>query len=69
MSASLNLLADYFDREQLAKELGRCTETLKRWARTGEGPPITRIGQQPYYSRTSVAAWLQAREQKPRKVA
>jgi hypothetical protein len=68
-NATPDILADYLTPAQLAKQLGRCEETLKRWRRLRVGPPVTRIGVQPYYSRTGVAAWLQAREQKPRKAA
>lgn len=69
VAATSHILADYFTRSQLAKEIGRCEETLKRWARLGEGPPVTRIGLTPYYLKTSVTAWLKDCEDKPKKKA
>jgi hypothetical protein len=56
------ILEDYLTRDQLAAELNVCWRTVKRWTDRGEGPPVTRIGQTPYYRRTSVAEWLRSRE-------
>jgi hypothetical protein len=52
------LLSGYYTPEQLAAELKRNRRTLARWAALGEGPPITRVGREIYYRKTSVAAWL-----------
>lgn len=54
------LLADYYTREELAAELGRCTRTLARWAWLRTGPRITRLQGRVLYHRDDVRAWLQA---------
>ena len=41
------LLDGYLTPDQLAAEFGCCVETLKRWKRAGEGPPVTYIGRYP----------------------
>jgi hypothetical protein len=58
-----SLLNEYLSPAQLAAELDICTKTLDRWRAFGSGPPVTKIGRKSYYSRASVTAWLQAREQ------
>jgi hypothetical protein len=57
-----DLLEDYFTAEQLAAQLGRGVRTLVRWRALNEGPPITRIGRQILYRKTTVAAWLASLE-------
>ena len=64
MQPKSNLLDEYLTPAELAAELGVCTKTLDRWRVTGSGPPITKIGRKPFYSRESVRGWLQAREQR-----
>jgi predicted site-specific integrase-resolvase len=56
------MLSDYLTPAQLADDLGICAKTLERWRNDGQGPPITRLGRTVLYRRTSVAAWLTARE-------
>jgi hypothetical protein len=64
MQPKSNLLDEYFSPEELASELNVCTKTLDRWRVQRTGPPITKIGRKSYYSRSAVAAWLRAREQR-----
>jgi hypothetical protein len=58
-----SLLDEYLPPAELAAELSVCKKTLDRWRVLGIGPPITKIGRKPYYSRAGVVAWLRAREQ------
>jgi hypothetical protein len=60
----LKVLDDYMDTEQLATELDVVPLTLIRWRLQKTGPPITRLGRRILYRRSSVQAWLAAREQK-----
>jgi len=55
------LLASYIDREQLARELGRTLRTVDRLILC-EGLPCVRIGNKRLFRRSSVLAWLAARE-------
>lgn len=56
------LLGDYLTPEQLAAELGIRPSTLVAWQRLGKAPPQTKIGRAPYYSKSTVIAWLQLQE-------
>jgi hypothetical protein len=56
------LLADFLPKYQAAAELKICERTLDRWRRLGEGPPITKLGRRVLYRRSSLLAWLRARE-------
>lgn len=62
-TGSLNLLADWIAREQLAQELMITTDTLSRWESRREGPPCMRVGRKVFYRRASVEQWLLSREQ------
>jgi hypothetical protein len=62
MSTAENLLADFLTLDEAAAELKVCGRTLDRWRRLGEGPPITKLGRRILYRRSSVQAWLHARE-------
>lgn len=57
-----NLLSDYYTTAELAQELGISVRTLHRWSGARIGPPQTSIGQKVLYKRSSVIAWLEARE-------
>jgi hypothetical protein len=61
--AGEKLLADFLPKKKAAIELDICEQTLDRWRRLGEGPPITKIGRRVYYRRSTLQAWLCAREQ------
>jgi hypothetical protein len=58
----IHLLADFLEQGEAAAELKVCRRTLDRWRRLGEGPPITKLGRRNLYSRSSLFAWLRARE-------
>ncbi len=60
---SEKLLSDYLSDEAAAAELRVCKRTLDRWRRLGEAPPVTRVGRRVYYRRSTLRAWLCAREQ------
>lgn len=62
MSVTETLLADFLTQGEAAAELRVCERTLDRWRRLDEGPPITRLGRRILYRRSSVQAWLRARE-------
>lgn len=57
---------DLMTRVEMAAKLGEylrgapySADTLKKWARRGEGPPFVRIGCKPIYSWKAVTDWLQ----------
>jgi Helix-turn-helix domain len=62
MSNSEPLLSDYFTQKEAAAELMVTERTIDRWRRLREGPPITRLGRRILYRRSSLQAWLRARE-------
>jgi hypothetical protein len=62
MRITENLLADFLTQREAATELKVCERTLDRWRRLDEGPPITKLGRRTLYRRSSLQAWLQARE-------
>jgi hypothetical protein len=64
MQPKTSLLDEYLQPAELAAELNVCTKTLDRWRIEGSGPPITKIGRKPYYSKTGVVIWLREREQR-----
>jgi excisionase family DNA binding protein len=55
------LLADYIDREQLARELARTLRTVDRLILC-EGLPCVRIGNKRLFRRSAVLEWLRSRE-------
>lgn len=57
-------LAGYWEPKELAEALDVALETLKRWHRVGEGPPITKVGRHRLYSPDGLRDWLKSREQK-----
>ncbi|MGO9326693.1 MAG: helix-turn-helix transcriptional regulator [Steroidobacteraceae bacterium] len=63
MNTCENLLTDFLEQDEAAAELKVCSRTLDRWRRLGEGPPITKLGRRILYNRSSLRAWLGAREQ------
>jgi hypothetical protein len=62
MTITENLLADFLTQDETAAELKVCARTLDRWRRLSEGPPITKLGRRILYRRSSLQAWLHARE-------
>jgi hypothetical protein len=57
------ILEDYLTESELATQLGRRVRTLARWRALDEGPPVTRIGREILYRKSSVKAWLEGREE------
>jgi hypothetical protein len=62
MSDKSPLLDDFLSRPELAAELRVTERTVIRWCDRGEGPPITKLGRRPVFSRTAVAEWLVNRQ-------
>ena len=56
-------LADYDSEEKTAEGLGVCLRTLRNWRRDKRGPPVTFVGNRPYYFRPSIEKWLRQQEQ------
>jgi hypothetical protein len=60
------ILRDYIAEPAAAIELGIDKRTLRKWRRTGEGPPgYVRIGHRFFYRAEVIEAWLRSREAKP----
>jgi hypothetical protein len=62
MTNTEQLLSDYLDKNEAAAALGVCERTLDRWHVLGEGPPRVTMGRRILYRRSSLTAWLAARE-------
>jgi len=62
MSNPEPVLSDYLTQKEAAAELKVTDRTLDRWQRLREGPPVTRLGRRILYRRSSLQAWLCARE-------
>jgi ribosome-binding protein aMBF1 (putative translation factor) len=58
------IMAGFLSRAELAAQLGKSERTLERWEEQKIGPPITKLGQTPYYKIDSVQEWLRTREQR-----
>lgn len=58
--------SEVFTPIQIAKGLGISKRTLDRFHAKRMGPPRIRIGKKILYRRSSVIAWLEAREEEPR---
>jgi excisionase family DNA binding protein len=56
------LLQGWISRTDLARELGVCEETLRRWADARRGPPFVKAGRKILYRRTTVLEWLERQE-------
>lgn len=59
------LLEGYISKADLARELDVHPKTIERYESLPNGLPSTLIGGRKLYRRTSVIAWLEARERKP----
>lgn len=59
------VLTEYFDEDQLAREIDLSKRTLKRWRVERVGPPWTRVGRRVVYRKEAVREWLRQREQRP----
>ena len=56
------LLTDYDTEEETGALLGVSYKTMRNWRRDGIGPPVTFLGQKPYYFRASTQKWLRDQE-------
>jgi len=61
------ILDGYLSLDQLAAQLGRSRRTIQRWQSLRIGPPVTKIGNQAFFSIASVKAWLERNEKKHRR--
>ena len=50
----------YHSRTGAAKEVNRCTKTLRNLAKRGEGPPFIMIGNRPAYPDDGLQSWTAA---------
>ncbi|MET4102767.1 excisionase family DNA binding protein [Roseovarius sp. MBR-78] len=56
------LLQGWISRTDLARELGVCEETLRRWADARRGPAFVKAGRKILYRRAAVLEWLETQE-------
>ncbi len=56
------LMAGWISRLDLARELGLCVDTLRRWDDRRTGPACVRAGRTIYYRRAVVLDWLEKQE-------
>ena len=63
------ILDDYYEPHELAEELGKSERTLERWRNQRIGPPVTRLGDKPFYRKESTKQWLLSLERKQRGAA
>ena len=54
----LDGLPDLLTRSELASFTGISVATFARWAMTGEGPAMTKLGRAARYRKAAVLAWL-----------
>lgn len=59
------ILEDFLTRDQLANELRVSSRTLIRWQNQQDGLPYVELGGRIFYRRSSVIAWIEARERHP----
>ena len=59
---SKGLLAGWISRQELARELGLCVDTLGRWQRQRKGPACIKAGRKVFYRRSVVETWLLTQE-------
>jgi helix-turn-helix protein len=55
------LLDGFLKEPELARELDKKEQTLRKWRRTGEGPPWTNIGSTVVYPIDGFRRWLTKR--------
>src|SRR5260370_22262343 len=59
------VLEGYIIEAELAVQIHRSVRTLARSQALDEGPPVTRIGREILYRKSSVTVWLAGLEQDP----
>jgi hypothetical protein len=57
------VLEGYFTRKEAARQVRRSEQALIRWENEGYGPPVTRVGRQVLYRKSSLLYWLKSQEQ------
>src|SRR3974377_1521406 len=62
IARAAKLLDEYMTEEELAAELDVDKRTLRRWHRTGIGPPRVTIARKLYYRRSGAADWIRSQE-------
>jgi predicted site-specific integrase-resolvase len=60
------VLEGYLTRREAARQVRRSEQALIRWENEGYGPPVTRVGRQVLYKKSSLSKWLEAREEQPK---
>jgi hypothetical protein len=63
------LLSGYLTETEAGREVHRDKRTLKRWRDQGVGPPVTYIGNSPWYSIVSLRRWIERQERDPAEIA
>lgn len=58
----LDRLPDLLTRAELATFTGISQATFARWAMTGEGPVMTKLGRAARYRKATVLVWLEGGE-------
>jgi len=61
-SAKLGPFSGLLSRPELAAAIAKSERTLQRWEALRLGPPVTRVGQTPYYREESIREWLLGNE-------
>lgn len=59
----LEALPDLLTRAELAAYTGISQATFARWAMSGEGPRMTKLGRAARYRKVAVLAWLDGADQ------
>jgi hypothetical protein len=59
---SENCLDGYISQRELVAQLKKSIRALQDWEKHRMGPPVTRIGDTPYYRIDAVRQWLRSRE-------
>ena len=50
----------FFPRPLAAQKLDKTEKTLRRWELIGYGPPVSRIGRDPYYEEKGMEQWARS---------
>jgi hypothetical protein len=57
---------NYLSEAELAVQLGRSVNSLRRWRSLGEGPRWSHVGKSPVYDPADVEAWVGSLKRDPR---
>lgn len=61
----MSILQDYLTKSELADEFRVTRRTINRYMAEKDGLPFVLLGGKVFFRRSSVVAWLQARERQP----